>query len=39
MCPARWARMTGRTARVMFIGPNRFVSICARICASEISSK
>ena len=30
MRPERWARMTGSTARVTFIGPNRVVSICAR---------
>ena len=28
--PDRWARMTGRAARVTLIGPNRVVSICAR---------
>ena len=28
--PERWARMTGRTARVTLTGPNRVVSICAR---------
>ena len=26
--PARWARMTGRVARVTLTGPNRVVSIC-----------
>ena len=30
MSPRRWARMTGSTARVTFIGPNRLVSTCAR---------
>ena len=30
MRPERWARMTGRTARVTFIGPNIVVSTCAR---------
>ena len=28
--PERRARMTGRTARVTFTGPNRVVSTCAR---------
>ncbi len=28
--PERWARITGRAARVTLIGPNRVVSICAR---------
>ena len=37
--PERWARMTGRTARVTFIGPNRVVSIWARKSSGVISSK
>ena len=37
--PERCLRMTGRTARVTFIGPKRLVSNCRRICAGEISSK
>ena len=35
----RCRRMTGSTARVTFIGPNRLVSIWARIWAGLISSK
>ena len=38
-CPARWARMTGSTARVTFSGPNRLVSIWARKSSGLISSK
>ena len=37
--PERWARMTGSTARVMFSGPNRLVSTCARKSSGLISSK
>ena len=37
--PRCWARMTGRTARVTFIGPNRVVSTCARKSPGLISSK
>ena len=37
--PERWERMTGSTARVTFIGPNRVVSICARMSAGLSSSK
>ena len=37
--PERWARMTGRTARVTFTGPNRVVSTCARKSPGLISSK
>ncbi|GAB3837908.1 hypothetical protein GCM10027610_040830 [Dactylosporangium cerinum] len=37
--PERWARMTGRTARVTFSGPNRFVSTWARKSSSVSSSK
>ncbi len=37
--PERWARMTGSTARVTFIGPNRVVSICARTASGLSSSK
>ena len=32
-CPDRCARITGSTARVTFIGPNKLVSIWARTCA------
>ena len=32
-CPLRCLRMTGRTARVTFSGPKKFVSICARNCS------
>ena len=37
--PERWARITGRTARVTLIGPNRVVSIWARNSSGLISSK
>ena len=37
--PERWARRTGRAARVTFMGPNMVVSICARKSAGVISSK
>ena len=37
--PERCPRITGSTARVTFIGPNRLVSICARTCSGVISSK
>ena len=37
--PERCRRITGRTARVTFIGPNRLVSICQRNCSESISSK
>ena len=37
--PERWARMTGSTARVTLMGPNRVVSICARKSLGSISSK
>ena len=37
--PERWARMTGRTARVTFSGPNRLVSTWARKSSGVISSK
>src|SRR5829696_6191972 len=36
-CPARFLRMTGRTARVTFIGPMRLVVSCPSIC-SGVSS-
>ena len=39
MWPDRCRRMTGRTARVTFSGPKKFVSICARNCSGLISSK
>ena len=37
--PERWARRTGRAARVTFMGPNMVVSICARKSSGVISSK
>jgi hypothetical protein len=37
--PERWARMTGRTARVTLTGPNRVVSIWDRKSWGLISSK
>src|SRR4051794_38360251 len=39
MCPERWARMTGRTARVTFIGPMRLVGSCRSICSGVSSSE
>ena len=38
-CPERCSRMTGRTARVTFIGPTRLVAICCSICSGVSSSK
>ena len=38
-CPERCLRMTGRTARVTFIGPIRLVVICRSICSGVSSSK
>jgi hypothetical protein len=38
MWPPRWARSTGRAARVTFTAPHRFVSSCARKSASDVSS-
>ncbi len=37
--PDRCLRMTGRTARVTFIGPTRFVVSCPSICSGVSSSK
>src|SRR3954447_22050034 len=37
--PERCRRITGSTARVTVIGPNRLVSICARSCSVVSSSK
>ena len=37
--PERCARMTGRTARVTFSGPKKFVSIWARNCSGLMFSK
>ena len=39
MSPERWSRMTGSTARVRLIGPNRVVSTWARKSSGVISSK
>ena len=39
MCPACCLRMTGKTARVTRISPNRLVSNTSRICCSSDSSK
>jgi len=39
MCPERCLRITGRTARVTFIGPTRFVASCRSICSGVSSSK
>ncbi len=38
MCPDRWRRITGRTARVMLTTPYRLVSTCARNSSSGKSS-
>ncbi len=37
--PERCRRITGSTARVTVIGPNRLVSSCARTCSVVSSSK
>jgi hypothetical protein len=37
--PERWARRTGRTARVTLMGPNRVVSTWDRKSPGVISSK
>ena len=37
--PPCWRRITGSTARVTVIGPNRLVSICERTCSVVSSSK
>jgi len=34
-CPARWRRITGRTARVTFIGPPKLVASCRSICSGR----
>ena len=39
MCPERCLRITGRTARVTFIGPMRLVANCRSICSGVSSSK
>src|SRR6266571_5418848 len=36
MWPERCLRMTGRTARVTFIGPSRLVASCRSICSGQL---
>ena len=39
MCPERCLRITGRTARVTFIGPMRLTANCRSNCSGVSSSK
>lgn len=39
MLPERCLRITGRMARVTFIGPKRLVANCRSICSGDSSSK